>query len=62
MTRDELRISELEKLLRESKRPHYHWYCCLHPDHIGKILGPIAMCSCGADDWNRRVDHVLREA
>lgn len=63
-------------LLRESKRMHYHannsFYCCPkctdHPhftngDTVGKLWSTSADtqdCTCGADEWNARVDAVLK--
>lgn len=60
----------LVALLRESKRKHYHcddsWYCCplcLHEDHgwRGYKQDDNGVCTCGADEWNARVDEVLRK-
>jgi hypothetical protein len=69
----EERISQLESLIHESKREHYHcddsWYCCgqcVHADHFldkGEVLGKHdcrpTECNCGADAWNARVDALL---
>lgn len=54
-------------LLRESRREHRHcddsWYCCKKCsaiDHGGLEDVPAdAMCNCGADAWNARVDAAL---
>lgn len=59
------RIDLLEALLRESKREHLHcddsYYCCNKcdsPDHYEP--SPHEPCTCGADEWNKRVDEALR--
>ena len=58
-------------LLTESKREHDHcedvWYCCRacrHPDHglvDGEVLRVPPDCTCGASEWNEKVDVALRE-
>lgn len=64
----------LMSLLRESRREHHHcddtWYCCKKCSHdcFGELpsaygrKGEIvlgALCTCGADEWNARVDAAL---
>ena len=58
-------LDKLLALLKESKREHTHcddsWYCCgacRHPDHT---LVEIGDCTCGAAEWNAKVDKALRE-
>jgi len=63
-------IEKCEALLRESKRDHYHcadsWYCC--SKCVSEEHGPLttwrdkynqAVCTCGAEEWNAKVDEVL---
>lgn len=56
----------LTALLEESRRKHYHcddsYYCCkacAHPDHPSKWIDPSEPCTCGASDWNSRLDAAL---
>ena len=63
-------IHTLLALLKESKREHEHcddsWYCCRacrHSDHglvDGEVLRVPPDCTCGASEWNAKVDDVLK--
>ena len=52
-------------LLRQAKRNHYHcddcWYTCpKHEDGCCNDDKPKDVCDCGADEWNAKVDAVLK--
>ena len=56
-------VEPLIALLREAKREHFVneeecYYSCasLQPTE-SRLFGP---CTCGADDWNARIDEVLK--
>jgi hypothetical protein len=53
----------LVALVRESKRRHYHcddsFYCCPLCDESDHAGAKGTDCTCGADDWNARVNAVL---
>jgi hypothetical protein len=60
----------LVKLLRESRREHYHcddsYYCCgaCDAEDHGPLGGGFAnreggVCNCGADEWNKRIEEAL---
>ena len=67
----------LVALLKESKREHEHcddcWYCCRacrHPEHqlvdgehlgAGYVRVDPGECTCGAAEWNAKVDRATRE-
>ena len=56
-------VEPLIALLREAKREHFVneeecYYSCASLQPIGsRLFGP---CSCGADEWNARIDGVLK--
>jgi hypothetical protein len=60
------RIAELEKALREAKRPHYScedpWYSCpKHPEGTANDFKGDE-CDCGADEFNAKIDSVLMDS
>jgi len=53
----ETKVSELTALLRESKRDHD--FCDNDGCPKAMVGGENAVCDCGADAWNARIDAVL---
>lgn len=56
-------INELKALLRETRRNHHNtlttyggWACGVFTAAIDGTTDP---CTCGADEWNKRIDNAL---
>jgi len=57
-------VRELVEALAKCKRLHYYcddcWYTCpAHPEGSCNDDKKGAVCNCGADEWNAKIDDLL---